>query len=340
MANILLVTDAWHPQTNGVVTTLSNLVHQARQNNDKIIVVHPGTFRIKFPMPTYKEIMLAFPMPWTVRKHLKKELYDHIHIATPEGPIGILFARTCRRLNIPFSTSLHTLFPEFVKKRFPFVSLDFGWKWMLNRYKDTTHIMTTSDSMVEFLKRKGFTQELVAWTRGVDRSIFFPDPDREKFKRKGTKVLVCVSRVSHEKGLDDFCELKIPNTEKILVGDGPYLKTLKKKYPDVYFVGKKTGNDLARYYQGADVFVFPSKADTFGVVQIEALACGTPVAAYPVIGPKDIVKQGINGYMENNLTLAINQALHIDRHTVYKSSLKWSWKEAYKQFRLVLLPAK
>ena len=134
--------------------------------------------------------------------------------------------------------------------------------------------------------------------------------------------------------------MKIPNTEKILVGDGPYLKALEKKYQDVHFVGKKKGNDLAKYYQGADVFVFPSVNDTFGVVQIEAMACGTPVAAYPVIGPKDVIEQGVNGYMDKDLTVAIDQCTKLIRADVYKSSLKWSWEEAYKQFKSVLLPAK
>ena len=337
MAKILLVTDAWHPQTNGVVTTLDQLHRNAINHGDRITVIHPKRFRLRFPMPGYTEIDLAFPLPWSVRKHLKKQIWDHIHIATPEGPIGIMFARTCRKLNIPFSTSLHTLFPEFVKAKYPLVSLDWGWRWMKLRYNDSTHIMTTTQSMVDLLKAKGFKQKIIAWTRGVDREYFKPDPERVDNQKT---VLVCVSRVSHEKGLDDFCSLKVPNTEKILVGDGPYLKALKKKYHDVHFVGKKKGNALAKYYQGADVFVFPSVNDTFGVVQIEAMACGTPVAAYPVVGPKDVIEQGVNGYMDKDLTVAIDQCTKLIRADVYKSSLKWSWEEAYKQFKSVLLPAK
>jgi glycosyltransferase involved in cell wall biosynthesis len=337
MAKILLVTDAWHPQTNGVVTTLDQLHKNAIQHGDKITVIHPRRFRMRFPLPGYSEIDLAFPLPWSVRKHLKKQIWDHIHISTPEGPIGILFARTCRRLGIPFSTSLHTLFPEFVNARYPFVSVDWGWHWMRSRYRDSTHIMTTTDSMVDLLKAKGFTQEITAWTRGVDRTYFKPDQQRIN---NGKTLLVCVSRVSHEKGLDDFCSLNMPNTEKIMVGDGPYLKTLKKKYPDVHFVGKKKGHQLAKYYQSADVFVFPSVVDTFGVVQIEAMACGTPVAAYPVVGPKDVIEQGVNGYMDKDLTVAIKQCTKLARSKVYESSLKWSWENAYRQFKSVLLPAK
>ena len=286
MARILLVTDAWHPQVNGVVTTLDQLRKNAVNHGDKITVIHPRRFRLRFPMPGYSEIDLAFPMPWSVRRHLKKYIWDHIHVATPEGPIGIMFVRTLRRLNIPFSTSLHTLFPEFVASKYPFVSVDWGWQWMKFRYEDCSHILTTTDTMVKILKEKGFKQEIIAWTRGVDREYFKPDPDRKPNKKK---KLLCVSRVSHEKGLEDFCSLMIPNSEKILVGDGPYLKTLKKKYPDVTFAGKQRGHDLAKYYQQADVFVFPSKNDTFGVVQIEALACGTPVAGYPVQGPIDVL---------------------------------------------------
>ena len=337
MARILLVTDAWHPQVNGVVTTLDQLRKNAVNHGDKITVIHPRRFRLRFPMPGYSEIDLAFPMPWSVRRHLKKYIWDHIHVATPEGPIGIMFVRTLRRLNIPFSTSLHTLFPEFVAAKYPFISLDWGWQWMKLRYEDCSHILTTTDTMVKILKEKGFKQEIIAWTRGVDRQYFKPDPDRKPNQKK---KLLCVSRVSHEKGLDDFCSLMIPNSEKILVGDGPYLKTLKKKYPDVTFAGKQRGHDLAKYYQQADVFVFPSKNDTFGVVQIEALACGTPVAGYPVQGPIDVVTNGVNGQIENNLTLAVNQALQLDRKKVYQSSLKWSWTKAYEQFKSILLPAK
>jgi glycosyltransferase involved in cell wall biosynthesis len=192
--------------------------------------------------------------------------------------------------------------------------------------------------MVKELKERGFTQNIQPWTRGVDRTIFYPEKNNPN--EVGNVVILCVSRVSKEKGLDDFCSLHVPNAQKILVGDGPYLETLKSKYPDVIFVGKKTGKELGDYYRKATVFVFPSKADTFGVVNIEALACGTPVAAYPVTGPKDIIENGVNGYLSENLSEAIEKCVHLDREIVYNSSLKWTWENCYKQFSEILLKVK
>jgi glycosyltransferase involved in cell wall biosynthesis len=335
MSKILLVTDAWHPQVNGVVTTLSNLVEQAKKNGDKIYTYHPGRCAIRFRLPSYPEIIIGIPNPFLVRSLLKKQKWDHIHIATPEGPIGMSFIRTCRRLKIPFSTSCHTKFPEFINARWKFISAEFGWKVMRNLYAGSSVILTTTDTMVNELRSKGFTQEILPWTRGVNRDIFYPS------KSKSSRdVLLCVSRVSHEKGLDDFCSLQIPNMKKVLVGDGPYLEELKKKYSDVEFVGKKVGEELGDYYRSATVFVFPSKSDTFGVVNIEALACGVPVAAYPVTGPLDIIEQGVNGYMFEDLSKATEMCMKLNKSKIHKSSLKWTWENCYQQFKEILLCAR
>lgn len=338
MSKILLITDAWHPQVNGVVTTLSNLVEQAKKNGDTVYVYHPKRCTIRFPLWFYPEIEIGIPNPLHIRKLLKKQKWDHIHIATPEGSLGMSFSRVCRRLNVPFSTSCHTKFPEFINAKWSLVSTDLGWKWMKYLYKGTSIILTTTDSMVQELRDKGFTQNIQPWSRGVDRSIFYPET-KDVLQR--TKItILCVSRVSAEKGLDDFCSINMPNAHKILVGDGPYLDTLKKKYSDVTFAGMKRGDELADYYRKATVFVFPSKTDTFGVVNIEALACGTPVAAYPVTGPKDIIEEGINGYMSENLSEAIRKCIYLDRELVYNSSIKWSWENCYKQFSEILLKAR
>lgn len=338
MSKILLITDAWHPQTNGVVTTLSNLVDQARKNGDIIHVYHPGRCKIRFKLWFYPEIEIGIPNPYQVRKLLKRQKWDHIHVATPEGTLGISFIRWCRKLNIPFSTSCHTKFPEFVNAKWSFIPVRLGWNWMLRIYKGSSIILTTTDSMVQELKDKGFTQDIRSWTRGVDRTIFYPE--KRDPNTVSNVTLLCVSRVSFEKGLDDFCSIDMSNSQKILVGDGPYLEELKKKYPDVLFVGKKTGKELGDYYRRATVFVFPSKADTFGVVNIEALACGTPVAAYPVTGPKDIIEESVNGYLDENLTVAIQKCLYLDRESVYNSSKKWTWENCYKQFSEILLKAR
>lgn len=336
MSKILLITDAWKPQINGVVTTLDNLVTQAKLNGDTVYVYHPGRCTIRFPLPGYSEIKIGIPNPFHISKLIKRLSWDHIHIATPEGPIGFCFARLCRKLKIPFSTSCHTKFPEVVNARLPWFKINWGWSIMRYMYRDSTCILTTTTSMVQELKNRGFTHDIRSWTRGVNRSIFYPDYT----VNNNEKVLLCVSRVSHEKGLDDFCSLQLPNTKKILVGDGPYLSTLKKNYNDVEFVGKKTGKELADYYRKADVFVFPSKSDTFGVVIIEALASGVPVAAYPVTGPIDILEQGITGYVDDNLANAVYNSMFLSRSIIYYKSAHWTWEECYKQFKNILIGVK
>jgi len=333
MKKVLLITDAWHPQVNGVVTTLTNLVDQAKKSGDRIYVYHPGRATIRFPLPMYPEIQIAIPNPLHIRNLLKKQKWDYIHIATPEAPLGISFTIACKSLGIKYSTSCHTKFPEFISARYPWISTSIGWRYMRWCYRGSDKIITTTDTMVEELKQRGFTQDIYPWSRGVDRSIFYPENQEEE-----NAILLCVSRVSEEKGLDDFCSLQIPNATKILVGDGPYLNKLKEKYTDVEFVGKKQGKELGDYYRSARVFVFPSKTDTFGVVNIEALACGTPVAAYPVTGPKDIIENGVNGTLDENLETAVLEALKLDRKTVYESSLIWTWETSYKQFKDILLP--
>jgi glycosyltransferase involved in cell wall biosynthesis len=183
--------------------------------------------------------------------------------------------------------------------------------------------------MVKELKEHGFDGDIVPWTRGVDRTIFSPSLG---LKQNKTPVLVCVARVSKEKNLEDFLELDHPG-RKIMVGDGPMLEEYKKQYPNVEFVGFKTGIDLADYYRMADVFVFPSRWETFGIVMIEAMACGTPVAAYPVQGPEDVVDEGITGCMNDNLKQAVKDAMMLDRHRVWEGSHRWSWERAWEIFR-------
>ena len=336
MAKILLITDAWKPQVNGVVTTLHNLVIEAKKQGDTMYVYHPGRCTFKFSLPGYSEIKIGIPNPLRIRKLLKKNSWDSIHIATPEGPIGFYFATICRKLNIPFSTSCHTKFPELINARLPWFKISWGWKFMRYVYRNSTCILTTTPSMVQELRDNGFIQDIRSWTRGVDRAKFYPDYSINNDEL----VLLCVSRVSHEKGLDDFCSLEIPNSKKILVGDGPYLDSLKKTYTDVEFVGKKLGKELADYYRKADIFVFPSKSDTFGVVMLEAMASGLPIAAYPVTGPIDVIEQGITGYTSNNLTDAVYNCISMNKDIIYCRSSTWSWSECYKQFKNILIDTK
>lgn len=331
--NILLITDAWEPQTNGVVTTLTNLVDQAEQAGDSITVFHPGLCRWRFPLPGYTEIEIGLVSGKRARQLILSKDWDLIHIATVEGTLGSQFSKQCRKLNKTFTASCHTKFPEFVSSRLPFVPTWLGWVWMRHKYKGAAHILTTTDSMVQELVDQGFTQSISSWSRGVDRKLFTPNTHKHKRLKP---LLLCVSRVSHEKGLDDFCSLDSTKYDLVLVGDGPYKSTLEKRYPHVEFAGKKTGRDLVEYYQEADVFVFPSRADTFGVVIIEALAVGTPVAAYPVTGPKDIIEQGKSGYLAESLEKSIDKCLDLDRKTVYNTSVHWTWETCYSQFKQLL----
>lgn len=332
---ILLITDTWKGTINGVVTTLTNIEEQANKHGDTIEVFHPGRCRINFSMPFYKEIQIGLISKSKAKKILEQSKCDFVHIATMEGPLGITFARACYDLGISFATSCHTKFPEFVNARFPFIPVDWGWKLMKFLYRNSRVVLTTTESMEKELRNRGFKQDIKTWTRGVNRSIFNPYERTEiPYSRP---LLVCVSRVSHEKGLDEFCRISYPGATLVIVGDGPYRKELEKKYPDVIFVGFKTGNELAQWFRNADVFVFPSRTDTFGVVMIESMACGTPVAAFPVTGPIDVVEQGVNGYVSDDLNRSIQLCLGLNRDQVYESSLKYNWEECYQQFRKTLI---
>jgi glycosyltransferase involved in cell wall biosynthesis len=209
------------------------------------------------------------------------------------------------------------------------------WSYVRWFHKHSGKVLTTTETMVNDLRDHGFDGTVIPWTRGVNREIFHPNyPDMQSDK----KLLVCVARVSKEKNLEDFFELNIPNTRKVMVGDGPVLKEYRKKYPDVEFVGFKTGRELAIWYANADVFVFPSKWETFGIVMIEAMACGAPVAAYPAPGPMDVIEEGKTGFMEKDLSTAVYRCLALDRDKVLEYSMVWSWEHCWKIFKDNLVP--
>jgi glycosyltransferase involved in cell wall biosynthesis len=235
--------------------------------------------------------------------------------------------------SIPHNTAYHTKFPEGLKKLFgipEFVT----WRFVRWFHKHSGRVLTTTDSMVTELQAHGFDGEVISWTRGVDRDIFHPAHRVQTTSR----YLLCVSRVSKEKNLEAFFEMDFPGYLKIMVGDGPMLETYKKQYPDVHFTGFRTGVDLARYYANAEVFVFPSRWETFGIVMIEAMACGTPVAAFPVQGPEDVVDEGVTGCLNDDLKQAVRDALMLDRQRVWEGSARWSWERAWDIFRNNLVP--
>jgi glycosyltransferase involved in cell wall biosynthesis len=315
---ISLITDTWD-NVNGVVTTLRATVQELETRGHVVQVIHPGLFKT-FPMPGYPEIAISWNI-WRVGPLLEEFEPDAIHIAT-EGPLGLAARWYCkvRKRSIPHNSSYHTKYPEYLKIHYK-IPTSIGY-WFLRLFHKFSHrVLVTTPTMAAELQAKGF-KNLVVWSRGVDKSKF--NPLGRKHNLASKPVLLCVSRASPEKGLEDFCALKTTGT-KLLVGDGPFLEYLKKTYPDVIYVGYKQGASLQHAYANADVFVFPSKSDTFGVVMLESIACGTPVAAYPVTGPIDVLTPGINGFLDADLSSAIEKCLELDRDAVYESSQQYTW---------------
>jgi len=328
---ILIITDNLVDQINGVVTTYKNIEPYAARDGYTIDYINPGRYRY-VDCPKYNEVKLAYPKD--LDKTIQEIHPDHIHIAT-EGFLGLFARRYLTVHGINYNTAYHTKFPEAIKKLFGVPEM-FTWPLIRWFHANSNAVLTTTKSMVEELKRHGFGDNVVPWTRGVDREIFKPAERKANEKL----VLLNVGRVSKEKNLEQFYKIDYPNCQKIQVGDGPMLKKYIKQYPDVNFVGIKRGAELAHYYQQADVFVFPSRWDTFGLVMIEAMACGTPVAAFPVQGPLDVIAEGVTGCMNSDLSKAIESAKHLDRENVFVSSYIWSWESAWKIFKDNLVPAK
>ena len=322
---INIITDAWEPQVNGVVRTYQNTVKELTKQGISVTVVHPYSFDFKTtPMIGYPEIDLV-TNPWRLKHALDFMIAskDKIHIAT-EGPLGLYARLYLEKKRYKYNTSFHTLFPEFIQKRF-FVPLGITYPYFKWFHNSSNAVLVPTTQMKEHLENKNI-QNVKIWTRGVDSDIFNP---KLRDKKIDSPYILCVSRVSKEKGLDDFCKLNY--NRKVLIGDGPYLDELRQKYPDVEFLGKKEGRTLAKWYANAEVFVFPSKSDTFGIVILEAIACGTPVASYEEPGPKEVLTEK-NGCMSDDLNYSLLQALTMNRDEVYESSKNWSWKTATKQF--------
>jgi glycosyltransferase involved in cell wall biosynthesis len=326
---ILIITDNLPEQINGVVTTYKNIETCAFLDGYHVVFLTPLEF-LHVSCPGYSEVKISYP--WAIGKKIRAVAPDYIHIAT-EGPLGLYARFYLDRHHRRYNTAYHTKFPEGLKKLLG-IPESITWKYVRWFHKHSGRVLTTTDSMVKELRANGFWGDIKSWTRGVDRSIFFP----MDITAETRPVLVCVARVSKEKNLEDFFELNYPGAHKIMVGDGPMLDTYRKQYPDVEFVGFKTGSDLAHYYQLADVFVFPSKWETFGIVMIEAMACGTPVAAYPVQGPLDVVEQGVTGFVNEDLKSAVTSCLQLDRKQVLAGSQRWSWTNAWAIFRDNLTP--
>jgi len=322
---ILIITDNLPDQINGVVTTYKNIETMAILDGYTVDYINPSRFRY-VDCPGYNEVKLTFP--WRMGEEIKKIDPNYIHIAT-EGPLGLWARAYLAKHNIRHNTAYHTKFPEVLAKLFG-IPESLTWRYVRWFHKHSGKVLTTTETMKRDLLAHKFDDNIVSWTRGVDREIFNPSHRHDNINGK---YLLCVSRVSKEKNLEEFFKLNYHGYHKVMVGDGPMLETYKKQYPDVIFTGFKTGKPLAQYYANAEVFVFPSQWETFGIVMIEAMACGTPVAAYPCDGPKDVIDQAETGFMNENLADAVTTCLHLNRDRVLKDSQRWSWDTAWQTFR-------
>lgn len=324
-ARLALITDAWFPQVNGVVHTLSMVNKHLSDMGYQILVIHPGLFQT-FPLPGYKEIRLSLLPSRRLVKMLQAFQPDRIHIAT-EGTLGQAARRYCLKNDLRFTTAYHTKFPEYINIRTK-LPLRAGYAMMRRFHAKAAGVMVATESLREELQRYGF-DNLTLWNRGVDVKMFRPDHSvRLPYPEP---VMVYVGRVAPEKNLEAFLKLDLPGT-KVIVGDGPIRKRLMRQYPQAVFPGYKSGPELAAFYIGAQVMVFPSLTDTFGLVLLEANACGTPVAAFPVTGPRDIIRPGINGVVDWDLKKAIKQALLVDAASCRELALTYSWEVCAEKF--------
>lgn len=327
MTRITIVTDAWHPQVNGVVRSIECTNRELRERGVAIDMITPADFRT-LPMPTYPEIRLALARYATVAARIEQGQPAYVHIAT-EGPLGFKARRWCLANGMPYTTSYHTRFPEYVASRLPVPE---RWLYALVRrfHNAGAGCMVATDTLARDLTARGF-RNLMPWSRGIDADLFRPRPDEAPVLDLPRPVFMNVGRVAVEKNLEAFLSLDLPGT-KVIVGDGPQREALEKRFPDVVFTGAKSGVDLARHYALADVFVFPSRTDTFGNVILEALAAGVPVAAYPVMGPVDIVGGSGAGVLDEDLRAACLAALDLDRSAARAHALGFSWARAADQF--------
>jgi glycosyltransferase involved in cell wall biosynthesis len=322
---LALVTDAWLPQVNGVVTTLQRTRAALEARGHTVAVVSPDQYRT-LPCPSYPEIRLALWPGRRLRTALDALGADALHVAT-EGPLGLAAARHCERRGWAFTTSYHTQFPQYVRKRIP-IPQSWSYAFLRRHHGRACRTLVATEQQRRDLVAHGF-RRVVLWSRGVDAEIFRPS-GREHLALP-RPIFAYAGRVAVEKNLDAFLTLDLPGT-KVVIGDGPDRARLEQRYPHARFLGYRFGADLASCLSAADVFVFPSRTDTFGLVMLEAMACGTPVAAYPVTGPVDVVTHGYDGVLDEDLRAAALAALRIDRDACRTSALARSWERATAQF--------
>lgn len=324
---IAIVTDAWAPQMNGVVRTLSVTVARLQARGHQVEVIAPDQFR-SVPCPTYPEIRLALTTRRNIERRLVAFAPDAVHVAT-EGPLGLMARRVCLSRDWPFTTAYHTQFPAYIAKRTNLPE-DLFWRYIRWFHRPSARVMVATASIRTELASHGLAH-LHHWSRGVDLDQFTPDaPAPREFSALMRPIQLYVGRVAVEKNVEAFLDARHPGS-KVVVGDGPALTALAARHSDALFLGRREGRELAGCYAGADVFVFPSRTDTFGLVMIEALACGTPVAAYPVPGPIDIVSES-SGALSEDLARAIDAALFCERPDCVARAAAFNWDAATDQF--------
>jgi glycosyltransferase involved in cell wall biosynthesis len=322
---VLIATDAWHPQVNGVVRTLSSLAASAKGLGVSIEFLTPEGFP-SVALPTYANLRLALPGRREIARRIAAAKPDAIHVAT-EGPIGVAARAYCLRRHLPFTTSYTTRFPEYIAARFPIPeALSYA---VLRRFHGAAAVtMVSTLSLMSELRARRFGN-LRMWTRGVDTDLFAPE--RVLPLDLPRPIFLTAGRVAVEKNLEAFLSLDLPGS-KVVIGDGPQEAELRSRFPAATFLGLRQGAELAGLIAAADVFVFPSRTDTFGVVQLEALACGVPVAAFPVTGPKDVIADHAVGVLDEDLRAACLNALKISREACRAFALTRSWTTSARQF--------
>jgi glycosyltransferase involved in cell wall biosynthesis len=326
---ILVATDAWHPQVNGVVRTLGHVAREARVLGIDLAFLSPDAF-FTLPLPSYPEIRLAVLSPSRAERRLDTAAPDAIHIAT-EGPLGHAMRRVCIRRRLPFTTSFHTRFPDYVAGRLPVPgrwSAELTWAWLRRFHTPGAAVLAATPSLADELVTRGF-HDVKLWTRGVDADHFRPRTNTALDLPR--PIFLTVGRVAVEKNLEAFLRLDLPGT-KVVVGDGPARAQLARRYSDAVFLGPRRGEALAEAYASSDVFVFPSRTDTFGLVLLEALASGVPVAAFPDAAPRDVIGEAPVGVLDEDLRRACLGALDLSR-TVYREfAVSMTWEKSARLF--------
>ena len=325
LRSLLIVTDAWYPQVNGVVRSVDKIAEELRRRGIRVDLITPAEFRT-FPMPGYGEIGLSVTTRFPIIRRVEALRPDAIHIAT-EGPLGLIVRNYCARRKLPFSTAYHTQFPEYVRARSPFpLWASYGMvRWF---HRPSRACLVGTPYLKSILVEHGFTN-VELWSKGVDTTLFHPGK-RQPLDYPGP-VFLYVGRIAVEKNIEAFLKLDLPGT-KLVVGDGPSLHHLEKRYPAARFLGSRQGEELARLFASADVFVFPSRTDTFGLVLLEALASGTPVAAFPVTGPIDVIGHAPVGILDDDLRAAALRALELPRTPCRAYAESFSWSASADQF--------